>query len=82
MALKEALENLGIPREKTLAVGDGENDLDLFRAAGLGIAMDNAVDALKAVAGGITASNAEEGVAHLLEHLLTLNSRKGEMSHD
>lgn len=76
VALKEALDRLGIPREKTLAVGDGENDLDLFRAVGLGIAMGNAVDALKAVAGGITASNEEEGVAHLLEHLLTLNSRK------
>lgn len=33
---------LGIPMNETLAIGDSENDLDILRAAGTGIAMGNA----------------------------------------
>ena len=57
----------GIPREAMMAVGDGENDLSMLQAAGLGVAMDNAPETVKAAAGEVTASNREDGVARLIE---------------
>ncbi len=37
------LKSLGVPRESFMAVGDGENDLNLVANAGVGVAMGNAV---------------------------------------
>ncbi len=45
--LQQALGNLGISRHSTLAVGDAENDHALLEACELGVAVANAVDALK-----------------------------------
>lgn len=64
------LERLGIPRERSLAIGDFLNDLDLLAAAGLGVAMKNAHPGLRAVAQRETLSNMEDGVAAVLEALL------------
>ncbi|MGN0908019.1 MAG: HAD hydrolase family protein, partial [Succinivibrio sp.] len=47
-----------------------ENDLAMIRNAGLGIAMGNATDELKAQAGLVTATNMEDGVAIAVERLL------------
>lgn len=69
VALHELAVRLGIPREETVAIGDGENDIPLLEAAGLGIAMGNAMPALRAHASRHTLSNAEDGVAHALEQL-------------
>lgn len=69
IALLELAARLGIPREATVAIGDGENDIPLLEAAGLGIAMGNAMPALRARADRHTLSNAEDGVAHALEQL-------------
>jgi Cof subfamily protein (haloacid dehalogenase superfamily) len=65
--LSVALERRGIKPGETLAFGDEENDLPLFRAAGFSAAPANAKDAIKAAADFITASNAEDGVAAFLE---------------
>ena len=47
--------------------GDGENDVEFVRDAGLGVAMKNGRDAVKSVAGRVTArTNAEDGVAYEL----------------
>lgn len=54
---------LGIPVEQTLAFGDGLNDIAMLRAAGLGVAMGNASDAVKAAADEVTLSCDEAGVA-------------------
>ncbi len=54
--------------QQGIAAGDDANDLEMIRHAGLGIAMGNAVDAVKAVADYITLSNAEAGLAHALQH--------------
>lgn len=61
------LDHLGIPPEETIAMGDGGSDIPLLRAAGIGIAMDNALDYVKAVADDVTASCDEDGVALALE---------------
>ncbi|MCB8968317.1 MAG: HAD family hydrolase [Ardenticatenaceae bacterium] len=57
------LQKLGIPWEAVLALGDGENDLEMLQLAGVGVAMGNAAPAVKAVADYITLSNNEAGVA-------------------
>lgn len=61
------LNYLGIAPEETLAIGDGGSDIPLLRAAGIGIAMDNALDYVKAAADDVTASCDEDGVALALE---------------
>ncbi len=60
----------GVPRERVAAVGDEINDLQLIEGAGLGIAMDNAVPAVKAAATRVTRSNAHDGVAYAIERIL------------
>lgn len=61
------LEHLGYSREEMIACGDGYNDLTMIQFAGLGVAMANAKEEVKAVADHITVSNEEEGVALVVE---------------
>ena len=49
-----------------------ENDLDILRAAGTGIAMGNAPTDIKRYADEVTLSNDEDGVAVVLERILSL----------
>jgi Cof subfamily protein (haloacid dehalogenase superfamily) len=54
------------PKE-VVAIGDDMNDLDMIRSAGMGVAMGNARDAVKAAADYVTKSNEEDGAALALE---------------
>jgi Cof subfamily protein (haloacid dehalogenase superfamily) len=54
---------------QTIAFGDGHNDVTMLRSAGLGIAMGNADDDIKAHAKRTTLSNNENGVAHALTEI-------------
>ncbi len=54
---------LNIPIDQTIACGDSENDLDIMKAAGLGIAMANAPREIQELADDITLTNDEDGVA-------------------
>jgi Cof subfamily protein (haloacid dehalogenase superfamily) len=65
-------EHLGFTAERTVAFGDGENDLELLGWAGFGIAVENADDKLKARADWICPAAEREGVAQVLEALLHL----------
>lgn len=58
---------LGIQREEIMAFGDGGNDLEMLRAVGFGVAMENATEEVKAAADYITLSNEEDGVAKAIE---------------
>jgi len=69
-ALLSLCAHLGIAPEETVAFGDGSNDCSLLRAAGLGVAMANAVEEAKAAADLVTVSNNEAGVAKVLEEIL------------
>jgi len=60
------LNTVGIEREDSIAIGDSANDLDMFRFAGLGIAMGNAPDEIKAAAGAVTGNCGNGGVAAAL----------------
>lgn len=62
---------LGIARAEIACIGDAENDLPMFRSAGLRFAMGNAVPQLRAQADRVVASNREDGVAEaVFQHLL------------
>ena len=63
-------EHLGFARERTVAFGDGENDIELVEWAGYGVAVDNADDRVKEVAEFVCPSVGEEGVAQVLEAYL------------
>jgi Cof subfamily protein (haloacid dehalogenase superfamily) len=63
-------EHLGFARERTVAFGDGENDIELVDWAGYGVAVANANDQVKAVANFTCPSVDEEGVAQVLEAFL------------
>jgi len=56
-----------IPREETIASGDNENDIDMIKYVGLGVAMENAVEAAKEVADYVTVSNDEDGLLKVLK---------------
>lgn len=58
-----------IKLEEVIAFGDNYNDVDLLEGVGLGVAVANARDAVKAVANKITLSNLEDGVAVALMDL-------------
>lgn len=69
-ALDTVLSPLGIKRQDIIAFGDGHNDRTMLAYAGMGIAMDNAVDDLKKVADRVTGSNDEEGIVTILKEYL------------
>jgi len=66
-ALRFLAAHYGIPLAETIAVGDAWNDREMIEAAGLGVAMANAVPGLKELADFVTLSNNEDGVRHVLE---------------
>lgn len=69
-------ELLGIHREEIMAVGDGSNDIAMLREAGLGVAMENATEAVKAAADVVTLSNDQEGAAAAIEKYILQALRK------
>lgn len=71
-ALAEIAGRYGIPLEQCAAVGDSENDLGAFRAAGIPIAMGNAPQNVKDAAVRIAPSNGEEGVAWAIMSCLSV----------
>ena len=70
-AVKMLSSRLGVPLERTVAVGDEANDLSMIRTAGLGVAMANGTGEVKAAAGYITRrNNDQDGVAEVVELFL------------
>lgn len=62
-AVEKVLDYFGLQKEQSIAFGDGENDVELLKAAGHGIAMANANPVLKEAADEICRSVKEDGVA-------------------
>ena len=65
--LAEVARRLDVSPSDVVAFGDMPNDLEMLRWAGHGVAMGNAHPALLEVADEVTASNAEDGLALVLE---------------
>ncbi|WP_114192846.1 sugar-phosphatase [Edaphovirga cremea] len=65
--VKALAERLNIPRENIMTLGDQENDIAMLEYAGVGVAMGNAIESVKAVSQFVTKSNMEDGVAYAIE---------------
>lgn len=69
IAVERMLACFSIPPEETAAFGDGENDIDMLRTVGVGIAMGNARDKVKAAADFVTDRVEDDGVANAMQRL-------------
>lgn len=67
LSLERLAKHYGIRREEIIAFGDNFNDLEMIEYAGLGVAMQNAPEGVRAAADFVTVSNTEDGIAHVLE---------------
>ena len=63
------LKRLNIKKEEIIAIGDGENDIDMIKFAGCGIAMGNASIEVKKVAKLVTDTNDNDGVGKILNEI-------------
>lgn len=63
------VKKLGKSVDNLICCGDGFNDLSMIRAAGIGVAMANAQERVRAAADYITKSNDEDGIVDVVENL-------------
>jgi hydroxymethylpyrimidine pyrophosphatase-like HAD family hydrolase len=68
--LARVAQDLGVTSQETLAIGDGDNDIEMLQWAGLGIAMGNGMPAVKAIADWIAPPAEEDGVAVALRRFV------------
>jgi Cof subfamily protein (haloacid dehalogenase superfamily) len=68
-ALVRLAAHLGVSIERVVAVGDQENDLEMLRAAGMGIAMPHAPEAVRRAADRVAPAAAEGGLMRVLGEL-------------
>lgn len=80
--LSVLLQKLDIASEHVLAIGDGVCDVTMIQLAGLGIAMGNAQDSVKACADVVTLSNEEDGLAVAIEKAIIAEMRPADISLD
>ena len=66
-------QHLKIKPEEIICIGDAGNDLHMIEYAGLGVAMGNATDDVKAIANYITADHKASGVAEVIEKFILNN---------
>ena len=64
------IHDLGLDPKNVMAIGDGENDIDMLKLVGVPVAVANAHQSLKDVAKYIVASNDEDGVAEAIERFV------------
>ena len=65
-SIDRLVQFLKLKQEHTICCGDGFNDLSMIQYAGVGVAMENAQDEVKAQADFITKSNDEDGIVHVI----------------
>jgi len=68
-AVRELLQILNVDKSLTMAIGDGDNDLPLFRGASAKVAMGNASDRLKAAADRVVTDVAHDGFAEAINSI-------------
>lgn len=70
LGLEWLCNRLGIGLEETIAVGDGDNDLEVMGASGLAVAMGNARSDVKACARAVVADNDHDGIVEVIDRWL------------
>lgn len=66
--VKQLLERLGLRLENAIAFGDNRNDLEVIRCVGIGVAMGNGEDTLKAASDYVTSPTDQDGIQRGLAH--------------
>ncbi len=74
--LQRLAYQLGVPRERVLAIGDGNNDIPMMQWAGYAVAMGNAKPAVKELAHWIAPPIERNGLAAALVHLFKLSDEE------
>ncbi|BBH24794.1 hydrolase [Paenibacillus baekrokdamisoli] len=69
-AISFMAEHIGCTLGEVIAIGDSWNDHEMIEAAGLGVAMGNAIPKLKELAQYVTTSNNEDGVMHVINKFI------------
>lgn len=72
VGLQKIAQHYDIPKERIIAFGDEDNDLEMIDYAGVGVAMGNAIDELKSIAKHITDTNEADGISNFLEKYLNI----------
>lgn len=72
--LKSLAKLLHISRKEVVVFGDGDNDISMFKYAGLAVAMENACQEVKELSHMVTDNHDEEGVANALQKIFKLKS--------
>lgn len=67
-AMELMLARCGLHRTQAIAFGDGENDIEMLRYAGIGVAMGNGSKAAKTAANYIAPDTDDDGIWHALHH--------------
>lgn len=68
------LDDIGVSREHAMAIGDGENDLEMIKTAGLGVAVANSVPAMIRVADEIVCGHDDAAVADAIRQFVLVDS--------
>ncbi len=71
--IRDVLGHMNIDAADTAYFGDDNDDLEAIKECGLGIAVSNAIDTVKAAADAVTLSNEQDGVAAYLAGVLELD---------
>jgi hydroxymethylpyrimidine pyrophosphatase-like HAD family hydrolase len=69
-ALKRLCSWLNIPLENCVAFGNADNDIDMLKECGLGVAVENATERCLACADMVAPHHNEDGVAFMIETFL------------
>lgn len=73
-AIKWLSDYYDVPQERIIAIGDGGNDIEMIKGAGIGVAMANAIDEVKAVAKvQLEFNNNESAIGRFLERYFNIN---------
>ncbi|CAM6095501.1 unnamed protein product [Calypogeia fissa] len=68
--VKMLLDHFGVSPNEVMAIGDGENDIEMLKLAGWGVAMANGSPLTKAAANALTGSNTEDGAAQAIHRYI------------
>lgn len=79
-AVVKLCDHLGIDTTEVLAIGDGENDLEMLKCAGIGALVSNAPEELKALVDYVSEGESTDGVIEIIERFVFERPRIGRIS--